>query len=77
MSSAASTSNWPTGFPANCPGWSSADVYIPSSAGREEAMFYNLALNFNGFHAVLSLAVTMLFIVITLTKERNNERTRA
>ena len=40
-------------------------------------MFYNLALNFNGFHAVLALAVTTLFIVITLAKERKDERTRA
>jgi hypothetical protein len=40
-------------------------------------MFYNLALNFNGFHAVLALTVTMLFIVITLAKERKDERKRA
>ena len=40
-------------------------------------MIYNLALNFEGFHAVLALTVTMLFIVITLAKERKNERTRA
>ena len=40
-------------------------------------MFYNLALNFNGFHAVLALTVTMLFIVITLAKEKRDERKRA
>jgi hypothetical protein len=40
-------------------------------------MFYNLALNFDGFHAVLSLTVTMLFIVITLAKEKKDERKRA
>jgi hypothetical protein len=40
-------------------------------------MFYNLALNFNGFHAVLALTVTMLFIVITLAKEKKDERKRA
>lgn len=40
-------------------------------------MFYNLALNFNGFHAGLALIVTMLFIVITLAKERKDERKRA
>jgi hypothetical protein len=40
-------------------------------------MFYNLALNFNGFHAVLALTVTMLFIVITLVKEKKDERKRA
>jgi len=40
-------------------------------------MFYNLALNFNGFHAVLALTVTMLFIVITRAKEKKDERKRA
>jgi hypothetical protein len=40
-------------------------------------MFYNMALNFDGFHAVLALTVTMLFIVITLAKERKDERKRA
>ena len=40
-------------------------------------MFYNLALNFDGFHAFLSLTVTMLFIVITLAKEKKDERKRA
>jgi hypothetical protein len=40
-------------------------------------MFYNLALNFNEFHAVLALIVTMLFIVITLAKEKKDERKRA
>jgi hypothetical protein len=40
-------------------------------------MFYNLALNFNEFHAVLALTVTMLFIVITLAKEKKDERKRA
>jgi len=40
-------------------------------------MFYNLALNFNGFHASLALTVTMLFIVITLVKEKKDERKRA
>jgi hypothetical protein len=51
--------------------------YIPHLGGREKAMFYNLALNFNGFHASLALTVTMLFIVITLAKERKDERKRA
>jgi hypothetical protein len=40
-------------------------------------MFYTLALNFDGFHAVLALTVTMLFIVITLAKEKRDERKRA
>jgi hypothetical protein len=40
-------------------------------------MFYNLALNFDGFHAILALTVTMLFIVITLAKEKKDERKRA
>jgi hypothetical protein len=47
------------------------------SAPREKAMFYNLAMNFNGFHASLALMVTMLFIVITFVKERKDERKRA
>ena len=40
-------------------------------------MFYNLAVSFNGFYASLALIVTMLFIVITCTKERKDERKRA
>lgn len=40
-------------------------------------MFYNLAVSFNGFYAILALTVTMLFIVITYTKERKDERKRA
>ncbi|MDA8430138.1 MAG: hypothetical protein M0T70_12860 [Geobacteraceae bacterium] len=40
-------------------------------------MFYNLAVNFNGFHASLALAVALLFIVITCAKERKDERKRA
>jgi len=40
-------------------------------------MFYSLALNFNGFLASLALTVTMLFIVITLAKEKRDERKRA
>ncbi len=40
-------------------------------------MFYNLAVNFNGFHVSLALAVTLLFIVITCAKERKDERKRA
>jgi hypothetical protein len=40
-------------------------------------MFYSQALNFDGFHAILALTVTVLFIVITLVKEKKDERTRA
>ena len=40
-------------------------------------MFYNLALNFNGFYASLALTITLLFLVITYTKERKDERKRA
>jgi len=40
-------------------------------------MFYHLTLNFNGFHAVLALTVTTLFILITLAKEKRDERKRA
>lgn len=40
-------------------------------------MFYNLTLHFNSFHAVMALAITTLFLVITLAKEKRNERKRA
>jgi hypothetical protein len=40
-------------------------------------MFYHLTLNFNGFHAVMALTVTMLFVIITLAKEKRDERKRA
>lgn len=40
-------------------------------------MFYNLALQSTGFHVVLALAVAMIFIIITLAKEKRDERKRA
>lgn len=40
-------------------------------------MFYNLAVSFNGFYALLAFTVTMLFIVITFAKEKSDERKRA
>lgn len=40
-------------------------------------MFYHLALHLNGFHAMLALTVTVLFVVISLVKEKNDERKRA
>jgi hypothetical protein len=40
-------------------------------------MFYNLAVNFDGFYASLALTITVLFIVITFAKERKDERKRA
>ena len=40
-------------------------------------MFYNLAVNLNGFHAVLAITVTTLFVIITLAKEKRDERKRA
>jgi hypothetical protein len=40
-------------------------------------MLYHLTLNLNGFHIALSLAVATLFIVITLAKEKRDERKRA
>lgn len=40
-------------------------------------MYYNLTLSFNGFHTILALTVTMLFILITRVKEKRDERKRA
>ena len=40
-------------------------------------MLYHLTLNLNGFHIALSLTVAALFIVITLAKEKRDERKRA
>lgn len=40
-------------------------------------MLYNLTLNHNEFHLVLALTVSILFLVITLTKEKRDERKRA
>ncbi len=40
-------------------------------------MLYNLTLSHNGFHLVLALIVTTLFLVITLSKEKRDERKRA
>jgi len=40
-------------------------------------MFYHLTLNFDGFHAVTAMAVTALFLLITLAKEKRDERKRA
>jgi hypothetical protein len=40
-------------------------------------MLYNITLSHNGFHLVLALTVSMLFLAITLTKEKRDERKRA
>jgi hypothetical protein len=40
-------------------------------------MLYNLTLSHNGLHLVLALTVSILFLVITLTKEKRDERKRA
>jgi hypothetical protein len=40
-------------------------------------MLYNLVLNLNSFQMVMPLTVSILFIVITLTKEKRDERKRA
>ena len=40
-------------------------------------MFYHLTTNFDGFHAIMALAVTTLFVLITLVKEKKDERKRA
>ena len=40
-------------------------------------MLYNLTLSHNGFHLFLALTVSILFLVITLTKEKRDERKRA
>ena len=40
-------------------------------------MFYHLSLNFNGFHAILAMTITTLFVLITLAKEKKDERKRA
>lgn len=40
-------------------------------------MFYTLTLSHNSFHLALPLTVSILFIVITLTKEKRDERKRA
>ena len=39
-------------------------------------MLYNLTLSHNGFHLALALTVSILFLVITLTKEKRDERKR-
>ena len=40
-------------------------------------MLYNLTLNFNSFNLVLPLTVSILYIAITLKKEKRDERKRA
>ena len=40
-------------------------------------MFYHLAQSFDGFHTVLALTVSMLFIILTMAKEKRDERKRA
>lgn len=40
-------------------------------------MLYNLTLSLNSFQLLLALTVSTLFIVITYTKERRDERKRA
>lgn len=40
-------------------------------------MLYKLAFGLNGFNLILALTVTILFLAITITKERRDERKRA
>lgn len=40
-------------------------------------MLYKLAFGFNGFQLVLALTVTLLFLAITISKEKRDERKRA
>lgn len=40
-------------------------------------MFYNLSLSLNSFQLLLALTVSTLFIIITYTKEKRDERKRA
>ena len=40
-------------------------------------MFYNLTLSHTGVDLALALTVSMLYLVITLTKEKRDERKRA
>lgn len=40
-------------------------------------MLYNLTLSPNGFNLVMALTVSMLFLIITLRKEKRDERKRA
>lgn len=40
-------------------------------------MFYHLAQSIDGFQAGLALTVSTLFIILTLAKEKRDERKRA
>lgn len=40
-------------------------------------MLYNLTLSLNGSHLIPALTISILFLVITLTKEKRDERKRA
>ena len=40
-------------------------------------MLYNLTLSHNSFNLILAFTVSILFLVITLTKEKRDERKRA
>jgi hypothetical protein len=40
-------------------------------------MMYTLTSAHNSFHLVLALTISVLFLVITLAKERRDERKRA
>lgn len=40
-------------------------------------MLYKLALNYSDYHQILALTVSVLFLIITVTKEKRDERKRA
>lgn len=40
-------------------------------------MMYQMALYGNKIYSICALAITFLFIIITIAKEKNDERTRA
>jgi hypothetical protein len=57
--------------------WPSAESKAYQPEWKEKAMLYNLTLSLNSFQLVLALTVSMLFLVITLRKEKRDERKRA
>ncbi len=40
-------------------------------------MIYNLCLHLNGFYLAPALAVAMIFVLISIIKEKSHERKRA
>jgi hypothetical protein len=52
-------------------------IWLNAESNEEDVMLYNLCLHLNGISVTTALAAATVFVLITLVKERKDERKRA